>query len=258
VQETYEERLAKMTPGRAAIEREFSQMFPWKNFCIVILTHAFIVVAILIRGRMGQKSIAGLKQCDAGFIAWIPLFMVCSISIGVFNVWFVLRHYHNLEAEKYEFLPDDMRWTKTKMLTFMGLSVLAGTGSGTRGAGGGTTMGPVLAALGVNPQVNAATSTWLVFFTASIASLTSALSDRLPMDYAMTIIIISFISGMCGVHALNYFVRKTKRPSMITFGMAIVLSLAGIAILVYGITSTVNKANRGLLNAKFNDLCAGS
>jgi uncharacterized membrane protein YfcA len=101
-----------------------------------------MVIAILIRGGIGAKSIAGIAQCSDGFFAWIPLFILCCAAIGTADAWYTYSLYNWQVAENYEFLPDDLRWTPNKLASFMLLAVCAGTASGTLGAGGGTTMGP--------------------------------------------------------------------------------------------------------------------
>jgi uncharacterized membrane protein YfcA len=107
----------------------------------------------------------------------------------------------------------------------------------------------------VNPSVNAATSAVLVFYTSSMASLTYALAGRLHADYAVLVIIMSLVSGVVGVFFIRYLVKKYNRLSMITLAMSIVLGLAALGILIFGIMSTVNKAERGLLSANAHDLC---
>lgn len=242
-------------PGRLEIESRFKATIPWRQATIVVLTHCFMVIAILIRGGMGANSIAHIKQCSQGFIDWIPLFIIICCGIGVGNCIYVYRNYQWRVQVKYPFLEEDIKWTPKKMAQFMALAICAGTCSGTLGAGGGTTMGPLLLLLGVNPQVTASTSAVLVFYTASIASLTYALAGRIPLDYGLLMIFLSMIAGVVGVLFIKWLVEKYKRLSIITLIMTLFLALASIGILIYGIMSTVSKAQRGILDAKFNDLC---
>jgi uncharacterized membrane protein YfcA len=114
---------------------------------------------------MGAKSIAGIKQCSEGFLAWIPLFILISVIIGIANSLYTYKLYKWHVAEGYKLQPHDMQWTPMKLTKFMVLAIGAGVASGTLGAGGGTTMGPMLIMLGVHPQINAATSSFLVFLT---------------------------------------------------------------------------------------------
>lgn len=246
------------SPGRLEIERRFKAKLPWRQATIVVCTHIFMVIAILIRGGMGAKSIAELGQCSPGFMAWIPLFILICTAIGLCNSIYVYRNYQWQLQEKYPLLDEDIKWTPKKMSQFMLLAICAGTCSGALGAGGGTTMGPLLLLLGVNPQVTSSTSAVLVFYTASIASLTYALAGRIPLDYGLLMLFMCLFAGAAGVMAVRWLVIKFKRLSVITLIMTIFLSLAAIGILIYGITSTVSKANRGILNAKFNDLCSYS
>lgn len=217
--------------------------------------YIFIVICLLIRGGMGAKSIAHISECSAGFFAWIPLFILCMIVIGFMVATYVLRLHQWRVAEGYEFLPDDTMWTPKRMLKFMLLAIGAGTCSGTLGAGGGTTMGPLLLFLGVNGTVTSATGAVLVFYTSSIASLTYAMSGRTPEDYGGLIIAMCVFSGFAGVTFVNWLVKKYNRLYIVTAVMTIVLALATCAIVIYGITSTVHKSQLGLLTAKINDLC---
>eukprot|EP00359_Climacostomum_virens_P005314 CAMPEP_0204904664 /NCGR_PEP_ID=MMETSP1397-20131031/4988_1 /ASSEMBLY_ACC=CAM_ASM_000891 /TAXON_ID=49980 /ORGANISM="Climacostomum Climacostomum virens, Strain Stock W-24" /LENGTH=489 /DNA_ID=CAMNT_0052073473 /DNA_START=29 /DNA_END=1498 /DNA_ORIENTATION=+ len=247
-----------MTPGLAQIEKEYTAKVPWKHATVIFFTHAFMVIAILIRGGMGAKSIAGIAQCSEGFFAWIPLFIIICALIGVANSIYVYRRYQWHVAEGYPFLPDDIRWTPKKMVQFMVLAIFAGVASGALGAGGGTTMGPLLLLLGVNPQVVASTAALLVFYTSSIASLTFTVAGRVSLDYGLLILFMCLLSGVSGVLVIRWLVKKFKRPSIITLIMTIFLASAAAAIIIFGVMSSVSKAKRGILTAKFNDLCAGT
>jgi uncharacterized membrane protein YfcA len=189
-----------------------------------------MIIAILIRGGMGAKSIAGIIQCSEGFFAWIPLFILICVIIGVANSLYTYKLHKWHVAEGYRFQPHDMQWTPKKLTMFMILAIGAGVASGTLGAGGGTPMGPMLIMLGVHPQINSATSSFLVFFTASIAALTFTLSGRIPEDYGLFMLVISFMAGIVGILSIRWIINRYKRPSAITALMSL---------------------------AKFNDLCEG-
>jgi uncharacterized membrane protein YfcA len=47
----------------------------------------------------------------------------------------------------------------------------AGLGAGMLGIGGGLILGPFMLTLGINPHVSAATSSFMIVFTSSIAML---------------------------------------------------------------------------------------
>jgi hypothetical protein len=75
------------------------------------------------------------------------------------------------------------------------------------------------------------------------------------MDYGLFILVVR--SGIVEILSIRWIINRYKRPSAITALMSVVLGLAGIAIVIFGIISTVSKAERGILTAKFNDLCEG-
>jgi uncharacterized membrane protein YuzA (DUF378 family) len=75
-----------------------------------------------------------------------------------------------------------------------------------------------------------------------MASLKYALARRLHLDYSILVIIISLISGVVGVFFIWYLVKKCNGLSIITLAMSIVLGLAALGILIFGMMSTVNKA----------------
>lgn len=64
-----------------------------------------------------------------------------------------------------------MEWTAKSTLVFPALCSFAGLAAGTFGVGGGIIKGPLMLEMGVLPEVAAATSATMIFFTSASASV---------------------------------------------------------------------------------------
>ncbi|KAL6753606.1 hypothetical protein V8C86DRAFT_2724361 [Haematococcus lacustris] len=141
------------------------------------------------------------------------------------------------------------------LATTLSTACLAGLMGGLLGLGGGMVVGPLLLQLGVQPQVASATSSLMVLFSSSAALLSFAVVGRLNVPYALVFGAASMASSVLGVLVVGSLVRRSGRPSLVVFSLALVM-LTGLAcITAFGI-GTLRAAFTTGEGLGFNDLCA--
>ena len=106
--------------------------------------------------------------------------------------------------------------------------------------------------LGVDPSVSAATSSFMIIFTASSSSIQYALLGRLSSLFGFYGGLAGFGGGLVGQLVVTHLVTKHKKQSILVFMLAGITICSAIAIVV------VQAATGGLSDTSFHptDLCS--
>jgi len=73
---------------------------------------------------------------------------------------------------------------------------------------------PMLVELGLEPVVAAATSTFMILFTASITAIQYIFLGRMPIDYGIWFALTGFIAAILGQLVIGYIVKKLKKCNL--------------------------------------------
>jgi hypothetical protein len=149
---------------------------------LIALVWGTIFALSLVRGGHGAKSILSIERCAPAY--WGATLVVYPICIAVTaRVGCTLRATHARKvALGYAFQDGDVRWSTRNTVAYPLLVFLAGVAAGLLGIGGGLVLGPMLLEMNVPPRVAAATSSFMVLFT---ASCTSAQFGALASTFAL-------------------------------------------------------------------------
>ncbi|KAL0232218.1 hypothetical protein PCE1_002560 [Barthelona sp. PCE] len=126
------------------------------------------------------------------------------------------------------------------------------------GLGGGSALAVLFSAVfELHPRVMSATCATMVFFSASATTIQFAFLNAVEWDIAIPFMVVMTISAFLGLKAVDYFVKKTHRSSIIVF-IVVVMLLVSLVLLSYtGIKHTLSVYNETHELPLFNmdDLC---
>jgi uncharacterized membrane protein YfcA len=118
---------------------------------------------------------------------WTLILGYVAVSVG-FSIgigrWLIRETQEYLDAD-YQWIEGDIKWTRNSVIFVSLMSLVAGVGAGLLGIGGGLVLNPFMLTLGVDPQVSAATSSFIILSTSGIALLQFGLSHLLNVEYAL-------------------------------------------------------------------------
>eukprot|EP00298_Acanthocystis_sp_HF-20_P010055 c18644_g1_i3.p2 GENE.c18644_g1_i3~~c18644_g1_i3.p2 ORF type:complete len:121 (+),score=47.14 c18644_g1_i3:421-783(+) len=116
--------------------------------------------------------------------------------------------------------------------------------------------GPLMLHMGVNPEVSAATSGFMIFFTSSATTMQFMILGMLRWDYTMWYGAIGLLGGYLGKKIVEVLIKKYARPSIVIFILALIIGASCVLMGVSGIVDVVNSANEGRTSDfQFNELC---
>ena len=151
-------------------------------------------------------------------------------------------------------IADASSWKAHRLIIIWAFVVCVGIIAGMVGLGGGVLIGPLMIELAVHPQSAAATSTLIVLFSSTIATVTFALYGRINLSYFAVYGPVCLVGGIVGTFVLSGLIRKWRMASLVTLMLSgLVVVSAALVAAFGGRQAAVALANGGKFEAA--DFC---
>jgi len=149
----------------------------------------------------------------------------------------------------YPWEDGDVKWNSQRAFTYPLICSTAGLFAGMFGVGGGIVKGPLMNEMGVLPEVTQATAGFMIFFTASSATVSYGLYGLVSWSYAAVLVVLGFVFTAIGQVVIFWLVEKFGRPSVIVYVIAVILGLSTILLATNGFTLVHDEVNCGCQEA---------
>jgi len=207
------------------------------KFSILCICWVGVNLLDMFRGGGGWGGPFDVSCGSAGY--WVLTFSFIPFTAGI--AFIVARQLIREVQEKkdigYPFQEGDVKWDSRKAVIYPLVCSTAGILAGMFGVGGGIVKGPLMLEMGCPPTVASATAAFMIFFTASSATLSYALYGMIIWSYAFPLIIIGFVCTVVGQIIVNKLVKMTGRESIIAFIIAAILGVSTLMLSVNGFAS---------------------
>ena len=207
--ENHEEKLEKV--------KESEGSFPWLMLLVLGICWIIVFTFALLKGGHGAKSIIGVLPCSLPWwLLFISSFPLLIVVISLFAIYLFFEQKHKQEIG-WKPVKGDIVWNPITLFLYPFVFILAGFFASLLGIGSGMLKAPFLVELGLEPVVAAATSNYMIFWTASITVAQYALLGRIPADYGLWFGCIGFAAALLGQFVIGYLVKKFQKQSFIVF-----------------------------------------
>ena len=215
---------------------EAEQDIPWGK--LGILTFCWVGVNLLdiIRGGGDWNGPFDIECGSSAY--WIVTFLYIPFSVAI-AVYVALDLLHATEVKEeigYPWQEGDVRWNSRRAIVYPLVCSTAGLFAGMFGVGGGIVKGPLMNEMGVLPEVTQATAGFMIFFTASSATVSYGLYGLVSWSYAGVLVALGFIFTSVGQVFVFWLVEKFGRPSVIVFVIGAILGVSTILLATNGFT----------------------
>lgn len=226
------------------ITPEQQSHFPYgKLLMLTSVWLAFFAVQILRGGKSGA-GILNLEPCGTAY--W--LLTITQVPLALLLTGWSAWHLHHTPAKNssVELQPEEWDLIGPRaFVIFPSMAMLAGFLGGMLGIGGGMIINPLLIEIGMHPQLTAATTAFMVFFSSSLSVVQFWLLGRLPLDFALLFAAICFVFSLIGLRVVQQAITNFGRPSVIVFSVSIVLGLSAVLTTIFGGLDVWNQYARG-------------
>ena len=145
--------------------------FPPLHILLIIVMILIVVIYSLFKGGRGTESLVGIEGCSGGFAGLLVAFVIITLCFTLLTGWMLFKETISWNKCGYPWWKEDIKWDKSKIIMIPLLAFFAGIAAGLLGIGGGLILGPFMMSWGMNPQVSAATSSFMILMTSIVALL---------------------------------------------------------------------------------------
>ena len=202
------------------------------------------------------------RQCSAAY--WVLYTLQATLLLGAsaFFVHLACREQQSsvpggsltVSEQQYQQQQQQTQWSCTTLMVASAVGVCGGALAAILGMGGGVIMGPLLLTLQVHPLATAATSTLMILFSSSAATLSFAANGNINAEYAYIYGSCNFLSSFAGVFIIGRIVRKTGKSFVVVMLLALVMATGAMASAVFGGQESVHDYRSGT-NLTFSSMC---
>ncbi|CAK4704060.1 hypothetical protein LEN26_017853 [Aphanomyces euteiches] len=258
--------------GRLAIDRDSGPMLrqlaleesdPWPfraYICPLVLAVGVAVIQALLRGGNGTPSLVGVV-CNSklfwGLLAPpVVLLALMTIAMARKLQWRTVVHESN--GARGGYIPGDVHWNYLiARVVFPVHCFFAGVATSLVGLGGGLIHENIMLEYGTLPDIQTATSAFMLVFISAANMLQYALAGQFPgeiqYDFMWWYVLLGFVGGMLGTTILQRWIERSGRLAHILYivaGMSILQAIAmGLSTL-----ESVLQDDRGV-TLGFSSLC---
>lgn len=145
-------------------------------------------------------------------------------------------------------------WPMFELVKCVVVVLLGGTVAGMLGFGGGMILGPLMLDMGIHPLVSSATSSVMVLFSASAATFSFAVADKLNYQYAFVYGGLCAVASIFGVAIISSSVRRSGKGSLIVFTLAFIIATGALMQAIFGGSAAIHDIRTGH-HMSFQPLC---
>ena len=203
------------------------------------------------------------RQCSAAYWVLYTLQAILLLGASAFFVHLACREQQSSISggsftasaqQNQQQQKQQTQWSCTTLMVASAVGVCGGALAAILGMGGGVIMGPLLLTLQVHPLATAATSTLMILFSSSAATLSFAVNGNINAEYAYIYSSCNFLSSFAGVFIIGRIVRKTGKSFVVVMLLALVMATGAMASAVFGGQESVHDYRSGT-NLTFSSMC---
>ncbi|XP_024520298.1 sulfite exporter TauE/SafE family protein 2 [Selaginella moellendorffii] len=213
--------------------------FPALKLAGLLLVWLFFFAVQLLRGSKTSEGYFHLDECGLGY--WLITGSQLPLTL-LFTVW-------TIREATVSTVKNPSKWNSSRSnrahLTLPLMALLAGILGGLLGIGGGMLISPILLEMGMPPQVTAATSAFMVFFSSSLSVAQYWLMGRIPVEFALWFSGICFVFSLVGLLVVQRAIQRYGRASIIVFLVTSVMGLSALLMAGFGGMDVWKQYERG-------------
>lgn len=205
---------------------------PWLKMGMLVIIWFSFFFLYLLRGNQYGQGIIPMEACGVGY--WIISSVQFPLAI-IFTSWILYNREskQNMPSKKQEGTSETKHGPSGKLI-FPIMALLAGVLGGVFGIGGGMLISPLLIQVGINPEVTAATCSFMVLFSSTMSAVQYLLLGMKHVDVALIFAVVCWIASIIGLVVVQRAIERHGRASLIVFSVGIVMALSTVLMTSFG------------------------
>lgn len=204
---------------------------PWRKLGVLILVWFSFFALYLLRGDRFGQSIIPIEPCGMGY--WILSALQIPLAI-IFTTWILHGRESPQDQTFYQQEGGQSKSGPSNKLIFPVMAMFAGILGGVFGIGGGMLISPLLLQVGIAPEVTAATTSFMVFFSSTMSAMQYLLLGMDHTSGAIGFTLVCFVASLVGLMVLQRAMELHGRASLIVFSVGTVMALSTVLMTSFG------------------------
>ncbi|KAG1347288.1 sulfite exporter TauE/SafE family protein 5 [Cocos nucifera] len=210
---------------------------PWKDLAVLLMIWLCFFVLHVLLGDEAGKGVVNIKPCGVAY--WLITLSQVPFAI-VFTAYILYdKKKRRSQPQSQQDVDGKDVAAETKMealpmFVFPSAALFTGVLGGLFGIGGGLLINPVLLQIGIPPRITAATTTFIVLFSASMSMVQYAILGMKGIGQASIYAAVSFVASALGLAVVEKAIEKSGRVSIIVFMVSMVMVLSTVSITCFG------------------------
>ncbi|KAH6795943.1 hypothetical protein C2S51_036929 [Perilla frutescens var. frutescens] len=199
---------------------------------MLVLIWVSFFVLYLLRGNSYGQGIINVEACGTGYwiISSIQIPLALIFTSCILHSRKILKNTVGAQEENGV----ETRCPSSNKLFFPVMALLAGVLGGVFGIGGGMLISPLLLQIGKEPEVTAATCSFMVLFSSVMSAMQYLLLGMEHVYGAVVFAAICFVASLVGLTLAQRAIMKHGRASLIVFAVGTVMALSTVLITSFG------------------------
>lgn len=238
---------------REAVQKREKWILPPHKLSIPCLSLIVVIIMNLLTGNAKFDSITGsIEYCSGGYWGLFALTIILQIVVFLLAIVLLFRWQKQKEELDIEFRPEEMYLTPKRTVIIFCVSFFAGVVGGVFAIGGALVIAPFLLGFGVPPTPLAATTAVFMIFTQLSTLIISILSSAYTGSELAFYLCVAGVLSFCVSKFVFWFVKKTKKQSVI---LGVLIAIVSISFIVNGVAMGVNLNNKKTFMTTFVSYC---
>ena len=217
-----------------------------------------IILSVLKGADKEEDSVLGILKCDAvDWTLFVVLQLICLIFLGI-GVFLLYKDFQERTAAGYQFIEGDLEANPKNLTNMIMISFFGAIFAAFSGLGPGMIFSPALIIIGIESRVATATGMYLTMFTTLAATIQVMVFNKINMEYALYIQVMTVIGSFLGLFFQRYIVQRYNRVSYTNFFFVSAIIFAFFASIIINIPILVHKSELGEDIVVFTDYCPKS
>jgi hypothetical protein len=221
-----EQPIEGITPELRDIKYQEKYHFTGQRMAFILLNFSMLFATQFLYGGKGSVQLPdwGRQLVLVGFI----------VTMLLLTVWSVIRinRLHEIkQRDGYKFDANDTKFEKVSDIAALAFfCMIAAVLCGCTGIAGGMVLGPLFLKYNMIPSVMSGTNQYITMIASLSVAIQFIYLGGMNFDYAILFGGLTLIAAYTGITAVNIYVKRSGKQSVIAILLVIVLTLALISL----------------------------
>ena len=229
-----------VTPELRDIKYQEKYHFTGQRCAFILLNFSLLFATQFLYGGKGS-----IQLSDMGKKAVLLAFIAIMLLMTVWSVFKINKLHEIKQRDGYKFDANDTKFDKVSDIAALAFfCMIAAVLCGCTGIAGGMVLGPLFLKYNMIPSVMSGTNQYITMIASLSVAIQFVYIGAMKFDFAIMFGTLTLFAAYTGITAVNIYVKRSGKQSVIAILLVIVLTLALISLPIDYIMKSQHAAHK--------------